>query len=258
MSIYQHFRKAEQPFAERIIELTETVSVRHQSKLIDFLDPRQQYIAQSVVGGEHDVQLYLFGGYEDAERKRALIVPDYVQPENDQFNLTLLTIEYSPTFSKKLKHRDVLGSILGLGLKREKFGDVILTDDGQQVLVTNNIAEYVQLQLRQIGKTSVTCSATEWSQLLTPEEKWNFRSTTVSSFRLDALLADILRLSRAKTAQLIKLGRVKVNWKVEDQPSVTLEEGDHLSVKGYGRFLFAEFEKETKKNKYRVQVAKKE
>jgi RNA-binding protein YlmH len=256
MSIYHHFRPEEKPLVDRTIEWTELVNQRFQPKLTSFLDPREQFIVQSIVSRTVDVHISFFGGYAQSERKRAIIVPNFVEVSPHDFRVTLLSIEGNQK-TLPLEHRDVLGSLLGLGIKRDKFGDILLSEEKNQIIVAEEVADYVMLHLQQINKYEVRCESIDWSELQAPSEGWEFKDTTVSSLRLDVILSELLPLSRSKSVPLIKTGKVKINWKVVEHPSVSLEEGDVLSVKGFGRFLFSKVEGLTKKQKYRVQLGKK-
>lgn len=256
MSIYSHFRPEEKPLVERTMEWAERVKQRFQPKLTSFLDPREQYIVQSIVSRTADVHVSCFGGYEQSERKRAFIVPNFVEVSTQDYGVTLLSIQGKQK-ALPLLHRDVLGSLLGLGVKREKFGDLLLSEKDQQVIVAEDIADYVILHLQQINRYEVRCEAIDWSEIQVSSEGWEYKDTTVSSLRLDVILSELLPLSRSKATPLIKTGKVKINWKVVEHPSISLDEGDVLSVKGFGRFLFSKVEGMTKKEKYRVQLGKK-
>jgi RNA-binding protein YlmH len=257
LSIYHHFRAEERVLVERVLEWTDLVSERHQSRLTSFLDPREQFIVQSIVGRNVDVDAFFYGGYEQAERKRAIIVPNYLEVSPDDFQVTLLSVEGNYK-SLPFEHRDLLGSVLGLGLKREKFGDLLLSEEKQQMIVAQEITEYVSVHLQQVSRYDVQCERIDWDHIHIEEEDWIYRDTTVSSLRLDVILSEILPFSRAKALPLIKTGKVKVNWKVVEHVASTLEEGDILSVKGYGRFLLAKIDGQTKKQKYRVQLGRKD
>lgn len=250
MSIYDHFRSDEKPFVEKIMDWCELVSERHQPRVTDFLDPRERFIVQSIVGQSLDLKAESFGGYEEAERQRIIICPDYFEVSRDQFQVALLSVTYDAT--DKIEHRDLLGSLLGLGIKREKIGDLLLADEDAQCVVAEEMADYIDLHLQQVGRTKVSTSHVNLDEIRIPEEEWVIKSSTVSSLRLDVLISEMIRLSRSKAVQLIKSGRVKVNWKVTEQPALTVEEGDMLSVKGFGRYLFKEIYGKTKKDKIRV------
>lgn len=242
---------------ERILEWTETVRDQFQTKLSPFLDPREQFIVQSIVGRETDVAVSFSGGFEQAERKRAYIYPDYLEVSPEEFRVELLSIHIKQKHIP-FEHRDVLGSLLGLGVKREKFGDILLADEKAQIIVASEIAEFVEISLQQINRYQARCEKVDWEEICLPKDKWIYRDTTISSLRLDVILSELLNISRAKIVPFIKAGKVKVNWKVTERSSITLHEGDQLSVKGHGRFLFALVEGLTKKQKYRVTLGRKD
>jgi len=256
LSIFGHFRPEEKPLVERSIEWSEVVGLRKTPKLTPFLDPREQFIVRAIVGKETDVQVSFFGGYEGAERQRALIYPEYMEVSPEDFQVALLSIRTNQKGSL-FSHRDVLGSLLGLGIKREKFGDILLTEENKQILVCQDIVQYVEIHLRQISRYAISCEQVPFENMAPGLEEWRYRETTVSSLRLDVILSELLSLSRSKVTPLIKSGKVKVNWKLIEHPSLVLEEGDTLSVKGFGRFLFSAIEGTTKKQKYRVVLGEK-
>ncbi|MDQ0164625.1 RNA-binding protein [Bacillus horti] len=252
----QHFRPEEKGFVEKIMEYADHAEKRHQHKLTNFLDPREQFIVQSIVGRRMDITVDFFGGYDHAERKRALIAPSYANHHVNDFQVALLSLEGSygnPPF----EHRDVLGSVLGLGLKREKIGDLLIHADSQQCIVAEEIADFVSVHLHQVHRCAVSCDLVSLNRINPGQEDWQYKDTTVSSLRLDVILAELLPLSRSKTVPMIKAGKIKVNWRVVEQPSMILDEGDVLSVKGFGRFLFSKIEGRTKKDRLRVQLGKK-
>lgn len=146
-----------------------------------------------------------------------------------------------------LGHRDVLGALLSLGVKREKFGDIIIVDDVIQFVVAKEIAPFVQMNVTTIGKAKVSLEEQLLSQLLVVEEQWEEETFTVSSLRLDAILAQCFRISRQKAQALIDQNFVKVNWKTVDQAHMECQEGDLLSLRGYGRCRLQAIVGQTKK-----------
>ncbi|MCM3759374.1 RNA-binding protein [Alkalihalobacillus oceani] len=251
MSVYQHFRPEEKPFIDQVLQWQEDVEIRHQIRLTDFLDPRQQKIVESVIGANDDVSLSFSGGHPLAERRRCLLTPPYITPDDDDYQVTLFSIEYPAKFVT-LEHRDVLGALMNIGLKREKFGDIYLNDDAVQLLVTSEVANYVQANLATVGKANVKLKEIPVVEHTKPAETWEEATATVSSLRLDVVLAQMYRLSRTKVLPYIEKGLVKVNWKVVDQPSFPVEEGDYISMRSFGRARLKAIEGRTKRDKIRV------
>ncbi len=108
---------------------------------------------------------------------------------------------------------------MNIGLKREKFGDIAISPDKAQLIVASEIADYVQLNVTAIGKAPVRFEPIDFSKYIITPERWEEDTTTVTSLRLDTIVANLYRISRGKAAPLIENGLVKVNWKVIVQPS---------------------------------------
>lgn len=255
MDIYQHFRKEEHHFIDLVCEWKRLVTEQYAPKLTDFLTPREQQIVRSIVGHHDDVHVAFFGGSSSVERKRALLYPPYMQPNEEDFQLSLFSIRYPKKFVT-LGHRDVLGALLSLGVKREKFGDIIIVDDVIQIVVAKEIAPFVQMNVTAIGKAKVLLEEQPLSKLLVVEEQWEEETFTVSSLRLDAILAQCFRISRQKAQALIDQNFAKVNWKTVDQAHMECQEGDLLSLRGYGRCRLQAIVGQTKKEKWRIVVEK--
>jgi RNA-binding protein YlmH len=253
--IYQHFRGEERHFIDQVLEWKESVLNQYSPKLTDFLDPREQEIVSSVIGENSDVNVSFFGGALDTERKRALLYPEYLQPEQEDFKLTLFEVEYASKFIN-LQHRQVLGSLMSLGLKRSKFGDIRFFQEVVQVVCTSEIADYLMVNFHEIGRAKISLKELRLNELIPQVEELQELVTTVSSLRLDVVGAAIYNISRQKIQQLITNGLVKVNWKTVDSVSFECREGDTLSVRGYGRSKVTAIEGKTKKDRWRIVVNK--
>lgn len=255
MNIYQHFRKEEHHFIDLVCEWKRLVTMQYRLKLTPFLDPREQQIVRTVVGHHDDVNVSFFGGCSLAERKRALLYPPYIEPTEDDFELTLFSVRYPKKFVT-IEHRDVLGALLSLGVKREKFGDIVIADDVVQFVVASDIAPFVKMNMTSIRNASVSLQQRPLSEMRVVAETWEEETITVSSLRLDAVLAQTFRLSRQKVQTLIEQGWAKLNWKVVDEPSAECREGDLLSLRQHGRCRLKAIAGQTKKEKWRIVVEK--
>lgn len=252
--LIQHFRKDEQVFIERVIGWQREVEDRYAPKLIDFLDPRERFIVSSIIGQNQDLTIKYFGGFHEAERQRVLIYPNYFQPTEDDFQIAYFSINY-PTKFVQLRHPDVLGALLSLGLDRSKLGDIRIDGEQIQIAVAKEIEDYIFIHLTSIGKSKVRLERiNEKHSLIQTQEQWIEKVYTVSSMRLDVILATVLKMSRQKSQALIKSGRVKVNWTVREETSFEVQEGDILSVRGFGRIKVILTEGRTKKDKIRLQI----
>jgi RNA-binding protein YlmH len=251
VTIYQHFRQDEKEFVDNVLQWRDQVENQYAPRRTDFLDPRQQYIVQSIIGHSQDVLLSF--SPEHAERKRALLYPSYFEPEEEDFGIRLFEIEYPDKFVT-IEHRQVLGSIMSLGLKREKFGDILSDDNKVQLILAEEISEYVRMELVQIGKAKVSLREVPYTELIKTREEWHEKVTTVSSLRLDVVLAAIYNISRQKAQTYIRGKLVKLNWKITENPSMEVEAGDVISARGFGRSKLISIEGRTKREKWRISL----
>lgn len=245
-NIIQHFRPEERPFVEKIAEWVRIVEHRNIMKRTDFLDPRQVEIVHAIVNRSGDATVFFNGGYSEAERVRAVIAPTFIAPEEVEFDLALIEIENLNPFSS-LTHRDYLGALMNIGIVRDKFGDILVQPMGAQVVLCQEMVDYVSLHLHQIGRSTVRTKQIPISEIHLPEEEMEQKTITVASPRLDAVLSEIVRMSRAKVQSIIKNGKVKVNWKVIDSVAHNIQEGDLISIRGFGRVRILEHTGLTKK-----------
>jgi len=252
--LIQHFRKDEQTFIEKVIGWLREVEDRYAPKLTDFLDPRQRFIVNSVIGQNEDLVIHSEGIFGEAERERILICPSYFEPQKEDFQITIFEIQYPSKFVQ-IKHPDVLGALLSIGMDRTKFGDIRIEDELIQFAVATEVADYIQTNLTSIGKAKVRLEqADRPEKLIQTADIWNDKNYTASSMRLDVILGTVLNMSRQKSQALIKAGKVKVNWTVRESTSFELQEGDIISARGFGRMKVMMIEGRTKKDKIRLQV----
>lgn len=255
MDIYQHFRKEERPFIDQVLSWRDDVELKYQRKLSDFLNPREQKIVKAVLGNHPDLTYGLSGGPESSERKRAIIAPDYEFIEDQDYQLTMLEATYPEKFIN-LEHRDVLGAFMSLGIRREKLGDLVVQDGKIQIITASEICDYIRMNLTGVKRASVNFEEKPLDRMMESDESWTVKDSTVSSLRLDVLLKEIYGMSRKKASMHIEAGHVKVNFRVIEDPSFILEEGDLISLRGKGRSRLDDVHGVTKKEKLKVTTAK--
>ncbi|MEX2105239.1 MAG: YlmH/Sll1252 family protein, partial [Bacilli bacterium] len=229
-----HFRKEERPFVERMAEWVELVDRTSTPRQTDFLDPRQHFILQTITNRFPDLLLYSDGGYTYAERKKVIIVPSYIPFVRDDVDISLLFIKADHRFHA-LTHGDYMGALLNLGIKRDKFGDILVQPEGAQIIVATEIAGFIMNNLQQVHRQSVSITNIPFLDIVIPSQLYEEASFTVMSLRLDAILSESYNLSRSKVLPLIRSGKCKVNWAVTDNVSMLIQEGDTLSLQGFGR-----------------------
>lgn len=254
--IYAHFHPDERAFVDRAWEWVERAAEFHELRRTDFLDPRQAHILFTLANRLPDAVIRLDGGSPDAERCRAIVAPDYRPLDDEPIGIAVLDIASDDRRIGELDHGDYLGAILGLGIKREKIGDLHVREDGCHALITEEIGDFLRIHLRQAHRVEVSTSVLPLEALRVVKPELEEMAISVASLRLDGVASDAFRLSRAKIVDPIRAGRCRVNWKTIEDPSEQLAEGDVVSMKGFGRFKVLSVDGVSKSGRIRVRIGK--
>lgn len=233
----------------KILDKIEIVLNKHIAQSTDFLDPYERRLGKSILNRFSEISYSETGGLKESERKIILIYPDYYQYDSQDIDLTSFNIE---GYIGKKSHRDFLGSIINLGINRDKIGDILIHEDYAQIIVKREISDFILYSLERVGKEKVSIKEIPLKDLREGIVEYKDIKTTVPSLRLDALISGSWNLSRTDSQKIIESGRVKVNWEPIDKVSKDIIEGSIISVKGYGRFIFYSVEGVSKKGRIRV------
>ncbi|MDF2986575.1 MAG: hypothetical protein K0R50_2085 [Eubacterium sp.] len=220
----------------------------------DFLSPHEAVIARKVLDKADGIFYTFVGGFEGAERVLAAMSSDFIDSDEALNNAPISYLRITPAIEKDLSHRDYLGSLLGLGIKREKIGDILVYEAYGDVFLIDKIAEYISYNLERIGNTKVECELQQVYQYTPPEKKEKVINTTVASLRADSVTASGFSISRTKVLEYFKAQRVNVNWEMVSNPSKQLSEGDVISIRGKGRIILDKVGGTTKKDRINITI----
>lgn len=215
-----------------------------------FLNEREAVVAENSVKGRP----CFYGGYDGAARVICGFVEDTYAEElavSDCFPIIPLTFTYRQR--DKLSHRDFLGAILSLQIKRELVGD-ILTAEGYAVVFVHETAAELVSALDKIGKVGVSCQ--KGITMPIPQQQTKRIETTVSSLRLDCIVSAAVNISRDRSASLIKSGMVNADFSPCLNVSAEVKENTVISVRGSGRFRLSEISGESRKGRLRIVIEK--
>lgn len=240
---------------KKIMDKIDKVLRNYSTEYTNFIDPYNREICCSVINRYIDISYHEDGGFPLAERKSIILYPNYF--EKSDINDYLVGLQINGKFKlNSISHRDILGSILGLGINRDKIGDIIVKDNCCQVIVLSNIASYIELNLNKIGKTSVKIDIINKNEIKNNDEIFEEKVIIAASLRLDAVMSSFINLSRVKCVNIIKATKVKVNFKSIISPSKEIKENDLISVRGIGRFRVIKILGYTKKNNTKILIRK--
>lgn len=207
------------------------------------------------------VQYKLSGEYPEAERKIICFLPEDRPDLADTKDFPIACVCFSPAnkkFCDELNHRDYLGTIMGLGITRDRIGDILVKKDPvfkastAYVFCKKDMVSLLE-DINRIRHTTVVAKEVEFSSV-DWEITYNTITGSVSSFRLDAILALAIRTSRSQTVTLIQSGKVFLNGRICTENAKKLEEGDIFSIRGYGKFRYDKANAISKKGRYHITV----
>ncbi len=236
--------------AVKLADLAEQALRSQKFRLSGFLDPYGQEIAETVAANFPGLRVDFFGGYPGAERQRALLL-DASFGGKPSYEVAVIKAAWNGQFTR-LSHRDVLGSLMGLGIERECIGDIIATGDFAKIIVDKKMQDFLLANLTQIGSAGVTCEVDELSSIAPKEERCKEIKATVASLRVDSVAAAGFGSSRSRAAADIAADKLKLNWQPVKNASQLVKEGDVLSMRGRGRLEVSEVRGQTKKGRIGV------
>lgn len=245
----------------QVLDKIEISKVKGRIDSTDFLDMYQVSLVESFLKKNKIEQYKLFGGYEDSERKILITYPESYTEEMVQKNyekfLRVVRIELPEEEHGKYAHRNYLGGIVKLGLKREKVGDILVANEGADIVVVSDFAEVLEKELPSLTRfENSKISITEISNLKKKEIKIENIEIIVLSLRLDNIVSDLARTSRSKASQIIAQERVFINGKNETKVSKQVKLGDIITIRGKGRFIIKDFKGTTRSGRTVVLIEK--
>lgn len=230
-----------------------------------FLDLRQRSLLDVLKKEESAyVNTFYYGGYEGAERTAAIFVPVFLDCEDgieEYFSKNasenpLLLIKITKDKFSSLSHRDYLGALMGLGLKREVTGDIISFENGAYVAVLSSVSAYICENLKSVGRATVTAFETSFDEISERTDNSEEKKAFVSSLRLDNILSACFSLSRSEAALSIQKGIVFVNSLQMSKPDFKVKENDKIVLRGKGKVVFVSVNGQSKKGRLHITFRK--
>ena len=242
--------KEEALLGRRMLDLDTLCQKRHCPTSTFFLTEPEQMYCETVF---HllDSHCMLLGGYDGAERCVAILLPEenYLL-EDEEIPFVPLKIEYPV----QVGHRDILGSILGLGVERNAVGDILVFKSDCYVFIMKDIAHYVEQNLVKVGRQNISIKEVGFDEVCVPEVKTEEINTTVASLRLDCIIAEGFRLSRETAKAAVEKQIVQLNHRIIGTPSQNVKENDVISLRGKGKIILESVSGESKKGRIWVKI----
>lgn len=239
-------QKQKEYFCSNIHNMTILAEKRWEPRFSTFLDDRLRQMAEEVLRHDRCKNFLFFGGSPDCERVMLGVFPENMEPAKEMFPIAALKLAVKE--GQDLSHRDYLGSLMGLQLKREAIGDIVVMEDGAAVFLQDSLASFVRSNLDRIGRRRVSVEELPFEEVQIKRE-YRPISGSVSSLRLDCIVALLAGKSRTGASELIRAGLVKRNGLEEFQLSRLCEAGDVLTIRGKGKFILGQDFQKTRKDR---------
>ena len=199
--------------------------------------------------------LTFFGGYDEAERKMLVFLPEYLEEENlYEEDSPLVCLRASFFEADALSHRDFLGALMGAGIARETVGDICVGKGYCDFFVTAEIAPYIEQNFFSAGRTKLRLSKIPLQDAHIPEPEIKEIKDTVASLRLDSVISSGFRIGRSLAAQYISAGKAAIDGLPCEKPDKPVSEGMRISVRGLGKIKLASVNGKTKKDRISVVI----
>ncbi len=240
-------------FLKRIRELANLSYQRDIVTFSDFLNLNEQNMVNSLKQQFPQVVMEAFGGYENAERQMVAFHPDALA-FTWEYPLDCLKIEPKALkFSEALSHRDYLGALLNLGVDRSVIGDILVQENAAWFFCQSKMTGFFLENLCRVRHTNILITKVDDPDEF-PIPKLEVVSGTCASVRLDALIALAFQTSRSSMVPFIEGGQVFVNGKLITSNGYEPKEGDIISVRKKGRFIYEGVSHKTKKGRCGVRI----
>ncbi len=264
--IKQYPKEEDKFFIAKILDKAQFTNSKNQIQTTDFLDGYQQKITEQALKQISFQNYILYGGYEDSERKVVFLFPNKLASflelpisENTVIKneMKVISIVLPNDLKGQYHHRDYLSGLMKLGIKREKIGDILVTQEGADIIVQNDMVSYLITNLQELKRFKK--AKVEQKDILNLKKVPILKqalSILVTQLRLDTVISELLHISRTKTNEIISQERVFVNYEVKTKNAMILKKGDILTIRGKGKFKICEEVQQTSKGKLRIIVEK--
>ena len=233
----------------RVCDRMERAQEREMPAASAFLSPREQALVQQLLP-----KIQFWGGTEGAERKIAYYLPEYMEKEDYFTDGPIGCLRGDFYEANSLGHRDVLGALMGAGLRRDAIGDIFVHEKHCEFFLLADLTDYLMENLTGAGRQHLQLQKVDPATVEKPPQSMKTLRVTVSSMRLDGVLSAAFHLSRGKAVEAVNGGRVNVNALTCMKPDRMVRPLDEISLRGVGKLRILEEHGQTKKDRTAVTV----
>ena len=245
----------------KVMDKIRFCSSKNKIQSTDFLDLTEQKIVENFLKSQKIINYSFVGGFDNAERKLLLIYPEKLKDLSDRINLdeflNIIRMTAPNDLQEKYNHRNYLGALIKLGIERTKIGDIIVDDDGADIIVLPEMTKFLTSNLCSLKRfNKFKIEQIKLKDLKKQEIRTEIKKITVSSMRLDNIVSELARCSRTKANEMLTQERVLINHEVFTKSSKEVKQNDTITIRGKGRFIIKDIVGNTKKGRIFLEIEK--
>ena len=235
-------------------KLLQSISfVENRNTVTKFLTNFEQVVLSQIVAYNYsDFKVEFFGGFDDAERKKAKIISN--EYYDVDYDIVCLKAKFNNKFNK-VEHRNILGAVHNLGINFNRFGDIIVLENEVYIFVDEEIADYIAMEFTKAGRVNLDFQRVDLAEVGI-EKKYEDFEIVSSSFRIDSIVAKITNKSRSKVKEFLEQDFIKLNHVILRNGEKTCTPDDIISIRKYGRYVVKGYTQNKKSLKYRITISK--
>lgn len=235
-------------------KLLQSISfVENRNTVTKFLTNFEQVVLSQIVAYNYsDFKVEFFGGFDDAERKKAKIISN--EYYDVDYDIVCLKAKFNNKFNK-VEHRNILGAVHNLGINFNRFGDIIVLENEVYIFVDDEIADYIAMEFTKAGRVNLDFQRVNLTEVKI-EKKYEDFEIVSSSFRIDSIVAKITNKSRSKVKEFLEQDFIKLNHVILRNGEKTCTPDDIISIRKYGRYVVKGYTQNKKSLKYRITISK--
>ena len=235
-------------------KLLQSISfVENRNTVTKFLTNFEQVVLSQIVAYNYsDFKVEFFGGFDDAERKKAKIISN--EYYDVDYDIVCLKAKFNNKFNR-VEHRNILGAVHNLGINFNRFGDIIVLENEVYIFVDEEIADYIAMEFTKAGRVNLDFQRVDLAEVKI-EKKYEDFEIVSSSFRIDSIVAKITNKSRSKVKEFLEQDFIKLNHVILRNGEKTCTPDDIISIRKYGRYVVKGYTQNKKSLKYRITISK--
>ena len=235
----------------RVMDKLEAAEQKNIPACTSFLSPHESEAVSRLIAACSHPRHLLFGGYDGAERRVCLFLPDWMEDGMDAFDGEgpIAALRATWRGDDSLSHRDFLGALMGMGVSRASVGDILMGDGSCDLLLLREVSQFICQSMDSAGRTKLSLSPISLTDIQPPQAQVKVIRDTVATLRLDAVAAAGFSISRSRAADHISAGHVALNWQECTKPDRLVTQGDTISCRGLGKCVLAQVGGQSKKGR---------